>query len=64
MFGTVRIPVPVIFAKVTSLVVDTACPIATVGVDAFPVPPVTVTPVPPDTVAAKFPLVMFDVECE
>jgi hypothetical protein len=58
MFGAENIPVPVIFAKVTSLVVATACPIETVGVDAFPVPPVTVTPVPPDTVAAKSPLVM------
>jgi hypothetical protein len=64
MFGAENMPVPVMFANVTSLVVATACPIETVGVDAFPVPPVTVTPVPPDTVAAKFPLVMFDVLCE
>ena len=63
MLAAEKIPVPVIFAKVTLLVVATACPIETVGVDAFPVPPVTVTPVPPDTVAAKSPPVMLLVEC-
>ena len=35
--------------KVTLSVVATACPIATLGVEPSPVPPVTVTPVPPDS---------------
>jgi hypothetical protein len=55
-------PVVVRLANVGELDVATACPIAMLGVEALPVPPVTVTPVPPETVAAKFPLVMFDVE--
>ena len=40
--------VAVMILKVTSSVAATDCPIAILGVEPSPVPPVTVTPVPPD----------------
>lgn len=51
MFGAENIPVPVMFAKVTSLVVSTACPIETTAAPALTPDPVIVTPVDPVAVA-------------
>jgi hypothetical protein len=51
MFGAENIPVPVIFAKVTSLVVATSCPIETTAAPALTPDPVIVTPVDPVAVA-------------
>ena len=51
MFCAENIPVPVIFAKVTSLVVATACPIETTAAPALTPDPVIVTPVDPVAVA-------------
>jgi hypothetical protein len=63
MFGAENIPVPVIFAKVTSLVVATACPIDTTAAPALTPDPVIVTPVDPVAVAMKLPVVILLVLC-
>ena len=51
MFGAENTPVPVMSAKVTSLVVATACPIDTTAAPALTPDPVIVTPVDPVAVA-------------
>jgi len=63
MFANVSIPVPVTFAKVTLLVVATACPIDTTAAPALTPDPVIVTPVDPVAVEMKLPVVMLLVLC-